>query len=351
LGSLRRPHVGIIGGLDVHRKQITFDYIDTQTGEVTTGKIRPATRERLRSWLCRFKGKQAAFALEATTGWRFVVEEIEAKGLEAKLAEPADTRALRGKKQRAKTDTLDARHLRELLHQERLPESWIPPSHIQDLRVLVRIRKNLVDERTCYLQRIHALLFHHGHPQERNLLSQDRRAHLEQMELPAAVRRSIELSLRMIDHINEELRPIEEEIRSFARRQVGCKALMGHYGVGELTSVAILAELGDTRRFSSSRHAVRYAGLDVTVESSDDKRAAGKLSRQGPPVLRWAAFEAAQCAFRKGSPDHDYYLESKDRLGGNRACLSIARKLIRRAHHTLRELGDEAFQGPVLSVR
>jgi transposase len=191
---------------------------------------------------------------------------------------------------------------------------------------------------------------HHGHPQERNLLSQDRRAHLEQMELPAAVRRSIELSLRMIDHINEELRPIEEEIRSFARRQVGCKALMGHYGVGELTSVAILAELGDTRRFSSSRHAVRYAGLDVTVESSDDKRAAGKLSRQGPPVLRWAAFEAAQCAFRKGSPDHDYYLESKDRLGGNRACLSIARKLIRRAHHTLRELGDEAFQ-PVLSVR
>jgi len=156
----------------------------------------------------------------------------------------------------------------------------------------------------------------------------------------------------MIDHINEELKPVEEEIRSFARRQAGCKALMVHYGIGELTSVAILAELGDTRRFSSSRHAVRYAGLDVTVESSDDKRAAGKLSsRQGPPVfLRWAAFEAAQSAFRKGSPDHDYYLESKDRLGANRACLSIARKLIRRAHHTLRELGDEAFQ-PALSMR
>jgi transposase len=148
----------------------------------------------------------------------------------------------------------------------------------------------------------------------------------------------------MIDHINEQLEPIEEEIRSFARRQAGCKALMGHYGIGELTSVAILAELGYTRRFRSSRHAVRYAGLDVTVSQSDDKRAAGKLSREGPAVLRRALFEAAQCAWRKGSPDHDYYIESKERLGGNRACLfSIARKLVRKAHRTLRELGEEAL--------
>jgi|SRR5215207_783472 len=334
----------IIGGLDVHRKQITFDYIEMETGEVKTGQIRPATRERLHGWLSRFEGKQAAFALEATTGWRFVVEEIERGGFEAHLAEPAETRTLRGRKKRAKTDRLDARHLRELLTQGRLPESWIPPAHIQDLRVLVRMRKNLVDERTAFLQRIHAQLFHHGHLQERNLLGQDRRARLEELELPEAARKSIDLCLRMIDHINEELLPIEEEIRSFAKRQVGCKALMSHYGIGELTSVAILAELGDTRRFSSSRHAVRYAGLDVTVESSDDKRAAGKLSRQGPPTLRWALFEAAQCAWRKGSPDHDYYLESKDRLGGNRACLSIARKLVRKAHHTLRELGEEAFR-------
>jgi transposase len=334
----------IIGGLDVHRKQITFDYLETETGEVQTGQIRPATREHLRGWLSRLEGKQAVFALEATTGWRFVVEEIERAGLEAKLAEPADTRTLRGKKKRAKTDRLDARHLRELLHQGRLPQSWIPPAHIQDLRALVRMRKNLVDERTAYLQRIHAQLFHHGHPQERNLLSKDRRGRLEELQLPAAARKSVELSLRMIDRVNEELKPIEEEIRSFARRQAGCKALMGHYGIGELTSVAILAELGDTRRFSSSRQAVRYAGLDVTVSRSDEKRAAGKISRQGPPTLRWALFEAAQSAWRKGSPDHEYYIQSKDRLGGNRACLSIARKLIRKAHHTLRELGDEAFQ-------
>ena len=82
---------------------------------------------------------------------------------------------------------------------------------------------------------------------------------------------------------------------------------MGHYGIGELTAVTILAELGDARRFSSSRHAVRYAGLDITVHPSDQRRAPGHLSRQGPPALRWALFEAAQAARRPGSPDRAYY--------------------------------------------
>ena len=178
------------------------------------------------------------------------------------------------------------------------------------------------------------------------MLAKERRARLERLELPEAARKTVDLSLGMIDHINEELRPIEAEIRSFARRQAGCKALMGHYGIGELTSVAILAELGHTRRFSNSRQAVRLAGLDVSVSQSDDKRASGKLSRQGSPVLRWALFEAAQVARWEGSSEHDYYVESSERLGSNRACLSIARKLIRKAHHTLRELGDEAFAAP-----
>jgi transposase len=151
----------------------------------------------------------------------------------------------------------------------------------------------------------------------------------------------------MIEHINEELEPIEAELRAYARSQADCQALMKHYGVGELTSVALLSELGDTRRFLSSKKAVRYAELDITIHSSDEKRAAGKLGRQGPPVLRWAAYEVAKRAWRKGSTDHDYYLKNKERIGANRAALSIARKLIRRAHHTLRELGEEAISEPL----
>ena len=119
---------------------------------------------------------------------------------------------------------------------------------------------------------------------------------------------------------------------------------MRHYGIGPLTSITILAELGDARRFHSSREAVRYAGLDITVHQSDARRAPGHLSRQGPPALRWALFEAAQCA----PPDQlarPRLLPRRrpQRLGGNRACLAVARKLLKRSYHTLRELGEEAL--------
>ena len=97
---------------------------------------------------------------------------------------------------------------------------------------------------------------------------------------------------------------------------------MRHYGIGPQVACAILAELGDTRRFSASRQTVRFAGLDVTVLESDTKRRAGHLSRQGPPVLRWAAFEAAESACKPASPDHADYLELKQRVGANRAVLT-----------------------------
>jgi transposase len=206
----------IVGGFDVHRKQITFDYIEMDSGEVHRGKIRPATRQSLREWLDeftqRFSGKQ--IAVEATTGWRYVVEEIKRAGIEPHLAEPAETKSLQGRKKRAKTDRLDAGHLRDLMVIDRLPESWIPPDHIQEIRTLMRLRHSLIEERTTHKQRIHAQLFHNCYPRQSNLDSLEGRAHLEDMELPAAARKVVDLSLAMIEHINGELEPVEKELRA-----------------------------------------------------------------------------------------------------------------------------------------
>jgi hypothetical protein len=113
--SSKEVPVSIIGGLDVHRRQITYDWVDTETGQQRQGRLAPASREHLRGWLEQFAGQQATFALEGCTGWRYVVEELQLAGITAHLAEPADTRALRGRKRHAKTDRADARHLRELL--------------------------------------------------------------------------------------------------------------------------------------------------------------------------------------------------------------------------------------------
>jgi transposase len=332
-------------GLDQHRAQITTEWIDTATGELSRARIAPAHRESVRRFLGRFAGQQLEVALEATTGWRFVVEELQRLGAAVHLAEPAETAERRGRKKRAKNDRADARLLRELLMVGRVPESWIAPEHILDLRARVRLRHTLVDQRGEWQQRIHAVLYHHGCPQPRgSLLTAESRAWLAAQPLPETAREQIAVALAMVDALDLRVAPIDSELRAYARRQPGCRALMGHYGIGALTAVAILAELGDCRRFSSSREAVRYGGMDITVYESDRRRAPGHLSRQGPPALRWALYEAAQVARRPTSPDRDFYVQAAERVGGNRACLSLARKLLKRSYHTLRELGEEALQ-------
>lgn len=334
----------IVMGLDQHRGQITGEWVDTETGEVQRTRVAPADRAALRKWLSRFRGRELEVALEATTGWRFVVEELRRVGAVVHLAEPAETAGLRGPKKRAKGDRADARHMRELLMVKRLPESWIPPDHILDLRARVRLRHTLSEQRSEWQQRIQATLYHHGCPQRRQLMVGDGREWLAAQPLPAAAREQVTVALAMIDGIEAQIAPLDKQLRAYARRQAGCKALMAHYGIGGLTAVTILAELGDCTRFSSSRQAVRYAGLDITVYQSDRHRAPGHISRQGPPALRWALYEAAQVARRgERSPDREYYLEAKERVGGNRACLSVARKLLKRSYHTLRELGEEAL--------
>ncbi len=143
----------IVGGLDIHRKQITFDYLDTVTGQVRRGQVAPADRAHLRAWLARFAGRDdVAFAVEACTGWRYIAEELAAAGIAVHLAEPADTAFARGRKRHAKTDKTDSRHLRMLLAEGRLPECWIPPGHILEARALLELYHDLRAEHTAWVR-------------------------------------------------------------------------------------------------------------------------------------------------------------------------------------------------------
>lgn len=340
--------MSIVGGFDVHRRQITFDYLDTDTGRLVRGRISPACRGVLRRWLAeRFGGRtDVAFAVEACTGWRFVVEELEHAGIVAHLAETADTSTARGHKQRAKTDSADAALVRGLLAEGRLPTSWIPPEQVREMRAILELYKDLRDEHTGWVQRVHATLFHHGVPQlgAGGVATVAGRARLEAGEgLSPAGRQAVAVALRVMDALDVELDALHRQIRTFARRQPGCQALQAQYGVGPITSTAIWAMMGDTRRFSASRQAVRHTGLDVSVYSSDGKRSRGHLAKQGPPLLRWALYEAACLASHTRAPDHGYYAGVKERIDHKRATISVARKIARRSHHILRELGDQAY--------
>jgi transposase len=337
--------MAIVAGFDVHRAQITFDALNQGTGEVERGRIR-ATPKAVCEWVGRFPGAEVHVAVEACTGWLFVCEALTKAGAVAHLAEPVETSALRGNKRRAKTDREDARWLRTLLCEGRLPEAWIPPAHVREWRTRSRLRKTLVDERTTWLQRVQATLFHHGvSGVPDKLLSAAGREFLAGLEFPEAARERIEIALAMIEALDRQLAPLERELRQLARRQPGCRALMGQFGIGELTAPTIVCELGDVTRLSAARKAVRCAGLDIGVYRSDRRSRVGKLTRQGSPQLRWALYEAAQSACRPASPDHADYLALKARgLSHTRASMTIARKLARRSFHVLRELGPDALQ-------
>jgi hypothetical protein len=95
--------MSIVGAFDVHRRQLTFEYLAMVSGELKRGRVVPADRERLRAWLARLAGQQDVhFAVEGCTGWRYVTEDLAAAGITPHLAEPADTAALRGRKRHAK---------------------------------------------------------------------------------------------------------------------------------------------------------------------------------------------------------------------------------------------------------
>jgi transposase len=339
----------IVGGLDIHRKQITFDYLDTVTGEVRRGQIAPADRQHLAAWLAgRFTGQAADFALEGCTGWRYVAGELAAAGVTAHVGEPADTAALRGRKRHAKTGKTDSRHLRQVLADGRLPECWIPPSHVLECRALLELYHDLRVEHTAWVQRIHAVLFRQGARQLAEGLRTDEG--LAALRAVAAAQCSpagqlqVATALDLLAVLEGHLDAVRRRLLEAARRLAGARVLTARlYGVGPVTALALVCWLGGAGRFSSARKAVRFAGLDVTVYSSDGKRSPGHLARQGPEVLRWCAYEAGKAHARRSAPDYRYYASVKERIDGKRAAISEARKLIRQAVHILAELGDDAL--------
>ena len=279
----------IVGGLDIHRKQLTFDYLDTVTGEVKRGQIAPADRAHLRAWLARFAGRDdVAFALEGCTGWRYVAEELAGAGVAAHVAEPADTAFARGRKRHAKTDKTDSRHLRTLLAEGRLPECWIPPSHILECRALLETYHDLRAEHTAWVQRIHAVFFHQGAPALGDgALRTDR--DLEALRAAAAAHLSpagqlqVATALDMLAALEARLDVLRHRLLAAARHLTGARVLAARlYGVGPVTGLAMTCWLGGAGRFSSSRKAVRFAGLDITVWSSDRKGSSRAAVPAGP---------------------------------------------------------------------
>jgi transposase len=291
----------VLAAIDIHKAVFQAAVLNPDDGQITEERFE-ASRKALIAWLAKWHGQITDVALEATTGWRWVARELQARGIEVRLCDPGQASALQGKRKRPKTDRLDARWLVLLLARELLPDAWLPPEDIQRLRDQTRLRKALSDDHTRWAQRLHSLLVHEGWPCSRgSLLTAKGRRWVAAIRLHPTARAQINTMLTVMATISHEIDLIDCGLRRLAKTDPRLRALQQIYGIGPILACTVLAEIGDASRFRRARQVVRAAGLDPVVRESADKRRRGHLAKNGAPNLRWALVEAAQHAARKAS--------------------------------------------------
>jgi transposase len=317
-------------GIDVHRKRSQVAVID-QDGEVLANRNVPNGVTPILSVIGGLpSGTPAAF--EAAFGWGWLVELLEDYGFEPHLVHPLQCKAIASA--RLKNDKVDAAILAQLLRADLLPEAWIAPPEVRQLRALLRHRVQLVRLRTLLRNRIHAVLADHGHGRPEGCWTGPGREWLASLELPAVSREVIQDALALIDALQQPIDRLDWEVHQHARADPRVKVLTQLPGVGPFTALVLLAEIGDITRFGSARKLASWAGLTPTVRGSDRTVRHGHISEQGSVWARWALCEAAQTAKRHPQFAASYQAIAR-RRGKKIATTAIARKLLTRACHLL----------------
>jgi transposase len=197
---------------------------------------------------------------------------------------------------------------------------------------------HMVRLRTAAINRAHGVLSQFGvRLAFDRLRAPDAEQLLAEHGVPAVWRRSIAEAVAIVRVLDERLVPIELELRPRARADERVQLLVTISGIGDLLGLTIASEIGDISRFASAREFVGYSGLTPRVYQSGQKSRTGKLTRTGSTMLRWAAIEAAQQAWRPNNPWHQLYVDVKERCGGkgNPANAAVARKVLIASWHVL----------------
>ncbi len=329
-------------GIDVHRKRSQVAVIDAK-GKVIANRNVPNGVEPILKVIGGLPpGTPAAF--EAAFGTSWLVWLLEDYGFAPHLVHPSRCKAIASA--RLKNDKVDAAILAQLLRADLLPEAWIAPPPVRQLRALLRHRVALVRLRTLLRNRIHAIVADYGHDRPAGgYWTGPGRAWLASLALPAVSRELVEDDLGLIDALQGRIDRLDWEIRQRARSDPRVKVLTQLPGVGPFTALVILAEVGDVSRFGSARKLASWAGLTPTVRGSDRVAHYGHISKEGSVWLRWVLCEAAQTAKRSPQFAASFQAIAK-RRGKKIATTAVARKLLTRAWHLLTDAEAAASPQP-----
>jgi len=225
-------------------------------------------------------------AFGAAFGWGWLVELLEGYGFDPHVVHPLRCKAIASA--RLKNDKADAATLAQLLRADLLPEAWIAPPQVRQLRALLRHRASLVRLGTQLRNRIHAVAADHGYDRSASYWTGPGRGWLAGLDLPLASREIVADCLAVIDHLAPVIERLDRELHQHAKTDPRVKVLTTLPGVGEFTALVMLAEIGDITRFPNARKLAAWAGLTPTVRGSDVKVCHGHISKMA-------------CAGRNGS--------------------------------------------------
>src|SRR5215204_4986480 len=329
-GGPRMVYVGI----DLHRKRSQVAVVDERGQQLLSRRL-VNDPERFRELLGEL-AEDASFALEATYGWEWLAELLEDEGRELHLAHPLRTKAIASA--RVKTDAVDARTLAHLLRADLLPEAYIAPRELRDLRDLLRHRVALTRMRSALKNRVAATLAKNGIARPySNLFGPGGSRFLAELELREGPRRRLDSLLSLIGDFDREIDQTSAEIDQRATADPYVEVLCQIRGIGRYIAMLVIAEVGDIGRFPSARHLCAWAGLTPTVRSSDGRARLGHITGQGSPALRWALVEAAQHAPTGGGPLRAAYERIAKRRGKQVAKVAVARKILALCFYGLRD--------------
>jgi transposase len=330
-------------GMDLHRRRSVLVRM-TADGE-QLGVARIGNDPELLAREIAAAGPAPEVVLEATYGWYWAADVLAAAGARVHLAHPLGVKGFAYR--RVKNDVRDAADLADLLRMGRLPEAYLAPPAVRELRELVRHRAKLVGLRSGLKAQVHAVLAKHGLlVAVSDLFGMTGRAELARLPLPAVYRARVNALVRLIDAVEFELDAVERQLRARLAGDRGYRAIQAIPGVGPILAAVFVAEIGDITRFPGPRQLVCWAGLTPRHRESDTTVHRGPITKQGSPLVRWAAVEAAQRI-----PDSAGWLVANrarltDRRGRNVATVAVARKLLTLVYYGLRDGHIRALAHP-----
>jgi transposase len=321
-------------GIDYHRK-FSMVALGDANGKVVSIERVPNDKHTIRQFFESY-GKLKC-AVESCRGYEWFVDLLREMGLEVHLCNAHEVKLIAHS--RCKTDKVDARILMELLAIGFLPTCYLPSAEERMFRERLRWRCSVVRNATRIKLRIHALLDKEnlGLSLGPNLFGKSGKTMLKTVKLSAPGRQELlEQQLQLLEQLEEVIKKEDAWVKKTVKDIPDARLLMSIPGIGEFSSLVILAELGKISRFKRSAQVVNFAGLTPSIAQSGETKRTGRITKIGSSLLRWIMIQDAWRAI-SNYEIRCHFASVSRRCGRHAAIISVARKLLEIAYRVLRD--------------